>query len=63
MRISTHVIGLSFKELTDVAIAYNLSGYDTAYFHLARVLELPIASRDRGILSACKQWDVLRWSP
>lgn len=63
MRISTHVIGLSFKELTDVANAYNLSAYDTAYFHLARLLELPIATRDRGILSACKQWDVLRWSP
>lgn len=63
MRISVHVMGLSFKELADVAIAYNMSAYDTQYFHLARMLELPIASRDRGVISACKRWDVLRWQP
>lgn len=63
MRISIVAIGLTFKELSDLSKAYNLSGYDTPYFHLARMLEIPIASRDGGIISACKAWHVHRWLP
>lgn len=61
--IDTHAMGLNFKVLGDLAGAYGLTVYDVPYFHLARMLELPIASRDRGIISACKAWHVVHWSP
>lgn len=55
--------GLNYSLLGKLAKSYNLTVYDAPYFHLARMLELPIASRDKGIVSACKHWDVLRWTP
>ena len=61
--MDTHAIGVNFKLLGDLAGAYGLTVYDVPYFHLARMLELPIASRDRGIISACKAWHVVHWQP
>lgn len=31
--------------------------------HLARTMELPLATRDPGLISACKRWNVLHWTP
>jgi predicted nucleic acid-binding protein len=61
--VDTHAIGVNFRVLGDLARAYGLTVYDVPYFHLARMLEIPIASRDRGIIAACKSWHVVHWQP
>ena len=61
--MDTHAIDVNFKLLGDLAAAYGLTAYDMPYFHLARMLELPMVSRHRGIISACKGWNVVRWTP
>lgn len=45
-------------EVMERARACNLQGYDVAYFDLARERELPIATLDRGIRSACRRFGV-----
>lgn len=55
--------GINFRAMGDLAKAYGLTPYDVPYFHLARMMEVPIASRDRGIISACTAWHVKRWMP
>jgi predicted nucleic acid-binding protein len=55
--------GINFTLLGNLAQAYNLTPYDVPYFHLARMAEVPIASRDRGIIAACKAWHVPHWQP
>ena len=55
--------GLNFQILGDLSIAYNLDVPDVPYFHLARMMDTPIASRDRGIIAACKAWGVTHWQP
>lgn len=61
--IETVAIGVNFEVLGDLALAYNVTAYDAPYIHLARLLELPIASRDRGVISAAKAWHVPVWQP
>lgn len=61
--MDTHAIGVNFKVLGDLASTYGLTAYDVPYFHLARMLEIPIASRDRGIIAACKSWNTVHWQP
>lgn len=63
MPIDITALGVNFEALGGLSIAYSLAPYDVPYFHLARMLELPIATRDRGIISACKHWNVLHWQP
>lgn len=60
--IATHALGVNFKALGDLSLAYQLSAYDTPYFHLARTLGIGIASRDRGIVAA-SSWGVEVWQP
>jgi len=55
--------GFNFSLLGELAKAYGLSVYDTPYLHLARNLDLPIATRDKGLIEACKRWNVLHWKP
>lgn len=45
-------IQLSAVEIFRLGKRYRLSGYDAVYLELARRLNLPIASADRGIRSA-----------
>jgi predicted nucleic acid-binding protein len=61
--IEITAIGVNFRLLGDLSKAFNLSVYDTPYLQLARNMELPLVTRDRGLISACKQWNVLRWMP
>lgn len=56
-------LGMNFDLLGKLSSTYNLSAYDVPYFHLARTLELPLATRDRGLIAACKAWHVPRWMP
>jgi predicted nucleic acid-binding protein len=61
--IEIHAIGMNFRLLGDLATAYRLTVYDVPYFHLARMMGIPVASRDRGIIAACKAWGVPHWQP
>ncbi len=63
MDIESIAQGVNFTLLGELAQSYNLDVPDVPYLHLARMLELPIASRDRGIVSACKAWHVQHWQP
>lgn len=55
--------GINFELLGKLSMAYNLTPYDVPYFHLARMLAVPIATRDRGVIAACENWHVERWLP
>lgn len=61
--IDTHAMGIRFKPMAQLALAYGLTVYDVPYFHLARILDIPIASRDKGIIAACRNWNVSLWQP
>ena len=56
-------IGMDFKLLGKLAQSFNLTVYDTPYLQLARMMEVPLATRDGGLISACKAWHVERWIP
>lgn len=55
--------GINFALLGELSLAYNLDIPDVPYLHLARTMSLPIATRDRGLISACKAWHVEHWQP
>lgn len=55
--------GINFELLGKLSDAYNLDVPDVPYLHLARTLEIPLATRDSGIVSACQRWNVLHWQP
>jgi len=61
--IDITALGVNFELLGKLAIAYNLTPYDVPYLQLARILAIPIATRDRGVVSACHQWHVEHWQP
>lgn len=61
--IVQHALGVNFEVSCDLANSYRLTVYDLQYFQLARLLELPMASRDKGIISACQHWHVELWKP
>ena len=56
-------MGLTFENLSNLAVAWNLDAPDVPYFHLARDSGLAIATRDKKIIAACKEWNVLHWTP
>lgn len=60
--IMQHALGINFQTSGALAASYRLTVYDLQYFHLARVMGCPIASRDKGIISACKHWNVSHWT-
>jgi len=61
--IDSYAQGINFELLGKLSKAYDLDVPDVPYFHLARMMELPIASRDKKIITACKHWNVLHWQP
>ena len=63
LRIDIVGQGINFNMLGKLAASYALTPYDVPYFHLARMMGVPIASRDCGIIAACKNWNVLHWTP
>ncbi len=56
-------IQLNGTEIFRLGKRYRLSGYDAVYFELARRLNLPIASADRGIRSAAARHGVPVFKP
>ncbi|MES2946309.1 MAG: type II toxin-antitoxin system VapC family toxin [Pseudomonadota bacterium] len=61
MPLNVHGFVKGYAKITALARAYNLSMYDTPYMNLARALDCPIATRDRGLISAAKAWRVEVW--
>jgi len=61
--LETHRLALVATNIADLAMRYHLSAYDAVYFHLAKSLDLPIASFDGGIRAACRAHGVqlLHW--
>jgi len=51
-----HHTSIGASDVVQRAKDYNLSGYDAIYFDLAINLGVPIATVDKGILSACKRF-------
>lgn len=49
----TLVLQVTASEVIDAGLRYHLQGYDALYFELARRLDVPIASLDSGIRTAC----------
>ena len=50
----TVVLQITASEVIDAGLRYHLQGYDALYFELARRLDVPIASLDSGIRTACE---------
>ena len=53
--IALHDMRLGSEELYGLAKRYNLSVYDVHYFELARRLDLPLATTDRGLRAAARR--------
>ena len=54
LSVDVHYIEYTTKKLVQLSAIYNLAGYDAVYFDLAKFLNIPIASVDKGHCSACK---------
>jgi predicted nucleic acid-binding protein len=54
LSVDVHYIEYTTKKLVQLSAIYNLAGYDAVYFDLAKFLNIPIASVDKGHFSACK---------
>lgn len=54
----THHIAYNVPQLIELAKTYNLQGYDVVYFDLAKRLGIPMATVDRGIKTACRNYAV-----
>ena len=63
MRIDSVAQGINFELLGELARTFNLDVPDVPFLSLARDRGLPIATRDTGLISACKAWNVLHWTP
>lgn len=51
----------SVAEVVEQAATFNLQGYDSVYFELARKLNVPIATSDGGMRTACRVHGVKLW--
>ena len=63
MPIQSIAQGVNFAMLGALSRSFNLDVPDVPYLYLALTMDLPIATRDRGIISACKVWNVEHWTP
>jgi predicted nucleic acid-binding protein len=52
--LETYQLALAVTNVAEFAMRYHLSVYDAVYFHLAKSLDLPIASFDGGMRAACR---------
>lgn len=60
LNIRTFHQAAGMPEILNLGLAYHLQCYDALYFDLAKVNCLPIATFDRGIITACKRFGVDR---
>lgn len=55
--------GINLELLGQLAEAYSLDVVDVPYIHLARTFDVPLVTRDKGLISACKHWNITHWQP
>ena len=58
MFFEIHHVRYTTSEVVGIARRFMLTGYDAVYFDLAKRLNIPIASLDRGHKTACKSYGV-----
>lgn len=63
LELESVALGVNFTLLGQLSHAYNLDIPDVPYLHTARQLGVPLATRDAGLISACKAWNVEHWTP
>jgi predicted nucleic acid-binding protein len=51
------------SQVASWAFAMNCGAYDAVYIELARMLDSPVATSDRGMAAACKRFGVALWAP
>lgn len=61
--IDTYAQGINCDLMGKLSKAYGLDAPDVPYFHLAREMAVPIATRDKAIIAACRAWNVEHWMP
>lgn len=61
--IDTFVMGINFQLLGQLTKTYELDAPDVPYFHMAREMGIPLATRDKKLIAACGRWGVLHWKP
>ena len=61
--IDTYAQGINCDLMGKLSKAYGLDPPDVPYFHLAREMAVPIATRDKAIIAACRAWNVEHWMP
>lgn len=52
---------LTASDVVEQAAAFYLQGYDSVYFELAKRLNVPIATSDGGMQTACRAYGVTLW--
>ena len=62
--VETHQLALDVGNVVALSERYHLSGHDAVYFHLAKSLNLPLATFDGGLRTACRAHGVkmLHWT-
>ena len=56
-------MGIGHRKIIDLALKRNLQGYDSAYFELAISQRMPLATLDKGLVSACRNFKVELFKP
>lgn len=63
VEIQTHGFLNNFYDVIQAARYYGLTGYDAPFFHVAKMLNCPIATQDRAIITACQRFGVEWFNP
>ncbi|MSP96178.1 MAG: PIN domain-containing protein [Betaproteobacteria bacterium] len=58
LEFETLAVELNAAEVVDLSLRFHLQGYDVVYFELARRLEVPVATLDGGMRTACGMFHV-----
>lgn len=58
LNVETHQLALDVGNVVALSERYHLSGHDAVYFHLAKSLNLPLATFDGGLRTACRSHGV-----
>lgn len=63
LEVRVHSFLNNFLDVVQAGLEYNLSGYDSPFFHIARMLRCPIATLDKAIIGACQRFGVECFNP
>lgn len=63
MNIDVHTFTSSVGEVVGLAMRYRLSGYDALYLDLADRLDAPLATYNKALIAACRQFKIKHYQP